>query len=44
VIALDSGSTIKATFKPTSMVGNMKRALKPLMKKTKGGTLVVDID
>lgn len=41
VIVLDSGSTIKATFKTKSMVGNVQMAVKPLVMNTNGGTLVV---
>ncbi|MCX0025415.1 hypothetical protein, partial [Salmonella enterica] len=41
VIVLDSGSTIKATFKTKSMVGNVQEAMKHLVMKTNGGTLVV---
>ena len=41
VIVLDSGSTIKATFKTKSMVGNVQTAVKPLVMNTNGGTLVV---
>jgi hypothetical protein len=41
VIVLDSGSTIKATFKTKSMVGNVQTAVKPLVMNMNGGTLVV---
>ena len=41
VIVLDSGSTIKATFKTASMVGDVKEAETPLEMNTNGGRLIV---
>jgi hypothetical protein len=41
VIILNSGSTIKATFKTESMVGNVKEANIPLEMNTNGGKVLV---
>ncbi|MGL5936506.1 MAG: hypothetical protein ACRCZI_12910, partial [Cetobacterium sp.] len=41
VIILDSGSTIKATFKTESMVGNIEKATIPLEMNTNGGKVLV---
>ena len=41
VIVLDSGSTIKATFKSADMVGDVREAATPLEMNTNGGKLIV---
>jgi hypothetical protein len=41
VVILDSGSTIKATFKTESMVGDVQEAAVPLEMNTNGGKVIV---